>query len=414
MGPLFRQQAVEHATRRLNGTVVLATPLSIRLLGGLLALVVVSATVFAGTATYARKSTITGWLLPDQGLIRAAASAQGHVVRIIAKEGEVVTKGSRLAEISLSTETMQGNLAEVLAQSLERESEALKAKSSAQSERFASDRKQLVSRMQALGKEIDQARAQARLQQDRLELARGNVEQSEIIAKKGYLSQKEMNARKSALLETEQQLAAYGQQIAGLEKEKSDLESRLAALPAELASAEAEQRMAEAALAQRAADVNGRHSQVIVAPVDGVVAAIPVSVGQAVAPGSSIAVLVPKDGRLEAELLAPSRAAGFIREGQDVKLMLQAYPFQRFGALGGTVRSVSNTVLAPSEIAIPGLRVEEPVFRVRVAIERDSISAYGRTIQLQPGMLLTADVVLDRRSLIAWLFDPIYAAGRRL
>jgi membrane fusion protein len=70
-------------------------------------------------------------------------------------------------------------------------------------------------------------------------------------------------------------------------------------------------------------------------------------------------------------------------------------------------------VLGPAEISIPGLRIEEPVFRVRVALARDDIQAYGEAIPLQPGMLLSADVVFDRRSLIRWLFDPLFAVAER-
>jgi membrane fusion protein len=77
------------------------------------------------------------------------------------------------------------------------------------------------------------------------------------------------------------------------------------------------------------------------------------------------------------------------------------------------VRSISSTVLGPTEISIPGISVQEPVFRVRVALDRESISAYNETISLQPGMLLSADVVFDRRSLLQWLFDPIYAVRGR-
>jgi membrane fusion protein len=70
-------------------------------------------------------------------------------------------------------------------------------------------------------------------------------------------------------------------------------------------------------------------------------------------------------------------------------------------------------VLGPTEISIPGLKIDEPVFRVRVTLERENIAAYGEAIPLQPGMLLTADVVFDRRSLIRWLFDPLFAVAQR-
>lgn len=80
--------------------------------------------------------------------------------------------------------------------------------------------------------------------------------------------------------------------------------------------------------------------------------------------------------------------------------MLQAFPYQRFGTVRGKIKSISKTVLGPTEISIPGLSIQEPVFRVRAALPRDEIYAYGEAIPLQPGMLLAADIVFDRRSLI--------------
>lgn len=93
--------------------------------------------------------------------------------------------------------------------------------------------------------------------------------------------------------------------------------------------------------------------------------------------------------------------------------MYQAFPHQRFGAGQGEIVSVSRTVLAPSEVSTPGVTVTEPVFRVQVRLARDYVAAYGQRVPLQAGMQLTADVIVDRRTLFEWLFDPLYAAGRR-
>ena len=83
--------------------------------------------------------------------------------------------------------------------------------------------------------------------------------------------------------------------------------------------------------------------------------------------GGTVAVVIPEGAQLEAELLAPSSAAGFIRPGQDTRLMLQAFPHQRFGTVKGAIKTISRTVLGPTEISIPGLKIDEPVFRVRVS-----------------------------------------------
>ena len=83
---------------------------------------------------------------------------------------------------------------------------------------------------------------------------------------------------------------------------------------------------------------------------------------------ATVAVIIPEGAKLEAELLAPSRAVGFIRPGQEVRLMLQAFPHQRFGTVKGEIKAMSTTVLGPTEISQSRVSsIQEPVFRIRVA-----------------------------------------------
>jgi len=92
--------------------------------------------------------------------------------------------------------------------------------------------------------------------------------------------------------------------------------------------------------------------------------------------------------------------------------MYQAFPHEKFGSANGTIISISRTILAPSEVQIPGANMQQPVFRVRAALAQQGVYAYGQFVPLQPGMLLTANVVFDRRTLLEWLLDPIYATQR--
>ena len=58
--------------------------------------------------------------------------------------------------------------------------------------------------------------------------------------------------------------------------------------------------------------------------------------------------------------------------------------------------------------------LQEPVYRVQVALGQQAIRAYGTTVPLQSGMLLSADIVLEQRSLISWLLEPILSLKGRL
>jgi membrane fusion protein len=414
MNDLFRREAIFHATqRRLSGSVVLATPLSVRCLGVILAAIVLSAVIFVSMATYARKATVTGWLVPDQGLIRATASSAGFILSMGVKEGDRVELGAKLAEIRIAADTAAGNVGEQAMTQLRAEAEAARAKAQSQIERLDAESAQALARLGKLRDELHQVQKQAELQEQRLQLARQEAARSEGLATRGLLSLRDRDARRAAALSAEQDMATQRRLISSTEREISDVNARMSAIVLEKTTASAESRAAEANLEQRMNDAEARRVQFVLSPVAGRVAALPVVAGQPVSPGGTVAVVIPEGAKLEAELLAPSSAAGFIRPGQDTRLMLQAFPHQRFGTIKGSIKAISRTVLGPAEISIPGLRIEEPVFRVRVALARDDIQAYGEAIPLQPGMLLSADVVFDRRSLIRWLFDPLFAVAER-
>jgi membrane fusion protein len=413
MTELFRREAVHHAMRRLTGEVVLASPVSVKTLGLLLAGILFTALVFATQASYARKVTVAGLLIPDQGMIRSTIQAVGMLQSILVREGDRVERGQRIAVVDIAAETAGGNFGTVTIRGLESETAAAQAKAQATLSRLAVERQQSKIRLDKARIDLAQAHTQLELQQQRLQLARLELMRGEEVAARGYLSQRDLASRRTTALQAEQELAIHRRQIAMAEKEIADIEARITSIPHEMRVTEAELQTATATIQQRAADVEQRRSQFVVAPITGRIAALPVSTGQFIAAGVTIAVLIPEGSQLEAELLAPSRSIGFIKPGQEVQLRLQAFPYQRFGTVKGAIRTVSTTVLAPNEVGVQGLAIEEPVYRIRVTMSREAIYAYGEVVPMQPGMLVSAEIIVDRRSLMQWLFDPIYAVSRR-
>lgn len=413
MSDLFRQEAVTHANRRLTGNVILATSVSTRVLTLLVVTMVLAGAIFAATASYARKATVSGWLTPPAGLIRLTASQGGVVERVLVSEGQDVKAGQPVATLRLSQALEAGDAFSSLTASLATQQGAARDRASARRDTLSAERSQLLQRRAGLGGELAEARRRLDLQRQRLALANAEVTRAESIAAQGFLPGRELEARRSAALQADQMLSEVAAQALSYERQIAEVDSRLSAIPIDLRAAEAEASAAQASLDQEQTQTEAQSTYVVIATVAGRVAALPTASGQSVAVGATIAIITPGNGPLEAELYAPSSAAGFVREGQEVRLMYQAFPHQKFGAGKGRITSVSRTVLAPSEISVQGLRIEEPVFRVRVRLDRGSVSAYGQDIPLQPGMLLTANVIIDRRSLMEWLLDPLYAAGRR-
>ena len=147
----------------------------------------------------------------------------------------------------------------------------------------------------------------------------------------------------------------------------------------------------------------------LTAPIAGEVGDVAVEVGQRARPETSLVTVVPSGSRLEVWLYAPTRAIGFVRPGQEVRLLFDAFPYQTYGAGRGTVTQVSQVPTEPS--AIDGeLGIEEPVFRIRVAIDRLAPRAEAANRQLRPGMTLRANLVQERRALWEVFFNPFFGA----
>ena len=374
MQPLFRQEAVAHATR-LEGRVLLPASVSVWLIGAVLAAVLGLAIWFATTATYARTETVQGWLSPAAGTVRVVASGRGVVSALLVAEGDVVERGASLARIGLLDQSDAEPGGPMLLRALRTQREARERALRATVRRLALGAERLDARRSLL----------------RDELADVEVELAEAGSARSDLKR----AAKR------------------LERELFDVTKELETVPETEAVARAEAEGALAGIDERLARLAMEVERVVHAPVGGRIAAVPVRIGHSVTPGASVAVVVPDDSELVAELFVPSRAAGFVAVGQPLRLKYDAFPFQRFGAQDGVVAEVSLAVLSPEESGLSAGQPAEPVFRVRGRLAAQQLEAYGADMPLRAGMRLTADIVVDRRTLIEWLLDPLYAVGRR-
>ena len=126
----------------------------------------------------------------------------------------------------------------------------------------------------------------------------------------------------------------------------------------------------------------------------------------------SVARVPAAPGELLAELYVPSHAVGLVKPGQPLRLKYDAFPVERHGAYEGFVTDVSLAVLQPSEVAVPDLRLAAPVFRIHARLADQAVRVGDVRVPLRAGMLLRADIVVERRSILDWLVERTDAAGR--
>ncbi|HUX25542.1 MAG TPA: HlyD family type I secretion periplasmic adaptor subunit, partial [Burkholderiales bacterium] len=154
------------------------------------------------------------------------------------------------------------------------------------------------------------------------------------------------------------------------------------------------------------------------APQDGTVKDLAThTIGTVAAPGTILMTLVPQDEDMLAEVWVSNQDVGFVRPGQDVKIKLTAFAFQKYGMLEGTVRQVSaDATEAPSantrSDALSGRdRPMGPLtYRASIALKTQSLMADGEKYTLAPGMQVAAEINLGTRTVLEYVLSPVQKA----
>lgn len=342
------------------------------------------------------------------------ATRGGIVHSLLVGEGSFVTQGQTLGFVSTGQALEGGGLAdeEVLA-ALILEEQTLRARLAAFDAGAPLEAAGLQANRAAAAAEREAAIASIASLEERRVLAQERVAAAETLAERGLIALEELRRRREALLAMDQAIVDARASVVSLGARLAEIDARMArqgfsaleghsALEAQLAS-----------LAQRRAQAEAARGYELRAPVAGRVTGLQASVGQALDPQRPLMTITPEGQALVAEIYVPSRAIGFITEGQRVRLLYDAFPYQRFGPSHGVVQSVSGSVLAPHEVAA-AIRLEEPVYRVIVRLDAQSVRAFGADHAIQSGMALTADIVLEERSFLEWLLEPVLAMRGRL
>jgi multidrug efflux pump subunit AcrA (membrane-fusion protein) len=408
---LFRQEAIDFLHQRHSwGEVVSLQPISSTILSWSLASLIAFILCFLSVAQYARKETVTGYLTPTFGTAKIFVPQQGFIKELQVKEGQEVAEGDPLLTVITSQITTNGDdvNATVLAV-LAQQRDVVERQIAAEERRTASEHDRLVSTIKGIEGEIAQLEEQRTIQNERLKLSESFVSTGEKLTASGALPTIELKRREQAALEQKQNLVSLDQQITARRTQLTDTRHTHEQLPIVVTERLRVLRNDLSSIEQRVAEVSGRQAYVIKAPTSGRVSTLQATVGQIADPRHMQLEIIPVDATLQAELFFPTRAFGFVRPGQQVRILYDAFPYQKFGTYRGSVTKVSHTILTGNETTGP-IALKEPAYRVTVGLERPDIDAYGLKMPLQPDMLLKADVVLEQRSLMRWLLDPVFSA----
>ncbi|WP_232456992.1 HlyD family secretion protein [Burkholderia ubonensis] len=382
----------------------------------IVAVIAVSVAAFMVLGTYTKRERVMGQLVPSAGVLNVSPPVTGTVERIEVREGQRVRAGDPLITVSAEVATSLGDAREMVRTQLETQRERLRSDLSGQTVLAEEAIRGLKDRAATLERQLRELQMQHTHRVRQVELARSQLEKLSMMRTQGYASNSQVDQQEASVLDAEARLQDSVRAQLDVQGQLIQARQQLREQPLNARQQRNEMGRKLAETEQAIVENEARRSVVLRAPADGVVGAILFKVGQIINAGQTAASVLPADGRLEAQLMVPSRAIGFIHPGQTVVLRYEAYPYQKFGQQYGRVSGISRSALSPQEVATLTGRpnVQEQHYRLTVTLDRQDIAVYDRTERLRPGMALDADLLLDRRTLIEWVLEPIYALGRRV
>lgn len=413
MIPLFRTQEIQFAGNRIPGTVVISSSVRMWVFTSFIAAVVVGGLIFAINASYARSEQVAGVVSSRLPLAKVMAPRPGLVTDMLVEEGQSVEEGQILARLRIEHASLDGQgAASASLRSLDEQRQLASEQMALEGRRVAAERARLEAQIASAARQMADLDAQIAIQRELVASTRVAVDQAEALIAKGFMTRSGLEQRRQEWLASTQaasQLARFRNELEG---QQAAARAELARMPVESAAAITQLKANMAQLEMASAQQAGEKGYQITAPIKGRVTAVQAASGRFADGRVPLLTIVPEGAIMRAELYAPSRAMGFVQPGQEVRVMYEAFPYQRFGSFAGKVEQVSRTVIAPGEADVP-LQLTEPVYRIRVALPQQGVPAYGGMAPLQPGMMLKANIVLERRSFLQWLLDPIMAVRNR-
>lgn len=392
--------------------------------------------------------TAQGSLTPESDVRRVYAPVEGELVDIYMAEGMPVSQGDVLARINSTTAIeaatrsldAQNKLINALEKyklfpaekkAMKRKVEALKVQLDAEQRaherrmqesiaRFSEQQRLKLEKSQALVEKarkdmelaksawqklerlyrspgrggiskqrLDQAKTEYETKKLDLELAIGSLKEFENQLSNELLSKREELQKKSE--ELERLYIQYEQESLKLKEAQSraEMEVKLARIAAEGAARVSFE------------DIDEENFLRVKAPVSGVLTSVAYTqVGDKIESKSPLAGIAPEDARMVLKINIPEQDRGFLREGMAVKLKFNAFPYQRYGFIEGTLEYISPSATADQQ-------TKKLVYKGRVSLERDYIEAENKRFPLRFGMTASAEIVVRQRRMIDMALDTL-------
>jgi membrane fusion protein len=406
---IFRQEAIDAKRPEILGdTLELdgSPPRFTFYLSLLLSLAFVAFLVFGSFPKYV---TVKGVVIPDQGLLKVQLQRSGTIRKIEIKEGQSIEKGQLLFHITQDRITLDGDelgskkLAGIdQLMKLNHESLSLAHKNSEE------ERAKLSHEIRSIQRRIVENLEKSKIFGERIKIKENDLNSLRDLFAKDLVNLKEVKDTQVALLALQEQAHDIEGTTSELQMRLNQRKFDLQQVQTKLKETSAQLGRSDIELESQRGEIDLTTAQTIISPVRGRVVGLNAIEGQTVDSATTLLHIVPEGAKLAISLPIPSRSMGQIQAGNRVIYSLDPYPPSLFGYRYGQVISVSQSIILPRDFSANDmLAVQEPSYRVLVAIDEDFQQVKDQRTPLQPGTGVDARIVIEDRKIYEWIFQPL-------
>lgn len=138
----------------------------------------------------------------------------------------------------------------------------------------------------------------------------------------------------------------------------------------------------------------------VVSPVAGYVHELFIhTIGGVVVPAQKLISIVPINLPLVIKSTVLNKDIGFVKEGMNASIKIDAFDFQKYGMLKGNVRQVSKDSIEDEKLG--------PVYEIYIQPIDKYLIVEGKKRLIFPGMSLTSEIKVGKRRIIEFFIYPL-------
>jgi multidrug efflux pump subunit AcrA (membrane-fusion protein) len=327
-------------------------------------------------------------LVPATGADPVQSAHQGIISRVSVGEGQTVKRGDELFVLRSDEIRGQDTQLRTISEDLHTKEQGLEQSDAA-----------YLSQGKIKQAEIEQANTEVTFRENHAKTSRDLYDRMEKLSKQGGFSEVDLVRMKLDLAASEKDMSVAQRTLQQVRLDGQRMQTEYARLRGEQLAEMEKLRMRITALK---ADLENAQDNMLTvrSPYDGVIISMDQrTVGSVVQQGQVLCQLSQMDAQPRARMIVGEAGLARLAVAQKVRYFFEAYPYQRYGAVGGKLDWISPSAITSTE---------GPHFIALASLDRSVISPRpGQSLSLRVGMKGQAHIVVGGRTLIEYAFEPI-------